>query len=589
MILLSTDKRLDVEKNNAAKFRAVHIKYDSQLKNLPDFYSDKIKTFNQFIAEEKEKYAELISIARIEDRAVETLSEIVMAREKIARMKSKQLAVLGEIDLREKGIASEFNKKDDPFFRKFIGTTYYIDLTAGNDGNTGLSIAQAWRTLEKYTTLTVRTPGDIAYVRANTTEIPAGVINIDEDGDEDDLISIVGCNATQGIDPWADGSDVRPNIDFNGLGNRLHFANDDYWNVKNIKFENTIYAFGTVYIQSSDSIFFENCKFADCTADAVRLNQSSKIYFIDCAFEGNSVGIRMYYGKYKFTGCTFDNNSYGMVQYNPSCMVELINCLFGQTTPNPVYDIWTPNEAQTTRARNSKWNKIYSDLAVGSYIFSEDDQQIAEANIIYGRAGTITKDTTIVRPGGGESSALFEPNSNCGLYQPLEMHENSEFAAPFKFWLIKDVATTLTVYIRASAAWAGYPTATELYAESSYLNHATNPTRAEIQSTAVLPDGSTWVPFTMIFMPLQTGFAYVDVWLKLYEAGKGINVDVKPICSQEGVGNFEWSGGKPFVLMPQTDFSPTVGVDSSIKAYLEPNVAIKAQLEAGLDIKGKLS
>jgi hypothetical protein len=437
---------------------------------------------------------------------------------------------------------------------------YYIDLNGGNDGNTGLTIVQAWKTLEKFTTLTVRSPGDIAYVRANTTEIPAGIIGVDEDGDKDNLISIIGCDST--TDPWGDGSDVRPVIDFNGTNNYFYFYNDWFWYIRNMEIKGASGTYGSVYVQRSPHIYFEGCMFAD-TTNGVFAFESGGTTFTDCVFDSCNVGARLYQGICYFNGCTFDGCSYGFYIADHCAQAEFVDCLFGQTTPNTTQDFYINYTDIKLWFRNSKWNSFAFNLNPDSYIFSENDQQVADAHKTWSSYGTVEKDTSIVRTGSGESSLLFEPNVSCGLYQPLEIHENSEFQHPFKFWLIKDIETTLTIYIRATAAWAGYPTASELYFEASYLDHATLATRTKIQSTAVLSDGSTWVPFAVTFTPLQTGFAYGDIILKKYEAGKGIDVDIKPLCSQSGAEIFEWSGGVPFILSPQTRFEEPVISDFS--------------------------
>jgi hypothetical protein len=113
---------------------------------------------------------------------------------------------------------------------KMHGTVYYIDLTNGDDANDGLEANDdhSWLTIAKYTSVTVRTAGDIAKVRANTTQVIGANVIFDEDGTTDALISIIGCDSVVN-DPWGDASDVRPIFDLNGLSTpHLNYARSFY-------------------------------------------------------------------------------------------------------------------------------------------------------------------------------------------------------------------------------------------------------------------------------------------------------------------------------------------------------------------------
>ena len=555
-----------IDKNSKAK--GVDHKFRAQLYYVKDKQEKKLAEIIDMIEVEKSKYKELMTAGIVKEADLDVVPDIRALNDKLMRIAGKYTVVVEELNGRKIG---KFGPGLE-FDRVYHGTTYYIDLNAGNDSNTGLSIAQAWKTLEKFTILTVRTPGDIAYIRANTSEIPAADIDFDEDGDKDNLIYIIGCDST--TDPWGDGSNVKPIINFNSNTRSMHFFNDKYRKIQGIEIQGSTCLYGCIYIQTSPYVYIENCVFSSSSTGTFIL-ESSGVTFTDCAFDGCSAGVRAYQGNYHFKGCTFDNCGYGVFWGDHSVRTEFTDCLFGQTTPNTTKDFYINYCDIQALFRNSKWNSYLFNPNTDSYIFSEDDQQVAGANKMYGSYGNITKDTSIVRTGGGNSSLLFEPDAICGLYQPLEMHENSDFAAPFRFWLTKDIETTLTIYIRATAAWGTYPTASELYCEASYLNHATLATRATVNSTAVLSDGSTWVPFTMTFTPLQTGFTYVKTFLKLYEAGKSINVDIKPICSQAGVGYFEWTGGKPFILSPQTEYTqPTISDFSASVSEANPGDSV---------------
>ena len=92
-------------------------------------------------------------------------------------------------------------------------------------------------------------------------------------------------------------------------------------------------------------------------------------------------------------------------------------------------------------------------------------------------------------------------------------------------------ATTITIKARETAAWATDPTSSEFYFEASYLDEAaTSAHRATVASAQGL-SGTTEISFTMTFTPAQAGWVYVTCNLKKYEAGKTINVSVKPTIS----------------------------------------------------------
>src|SRR4030042_124906 len=184
-----------------SKYRCVHRKYYDVLKPLLPMYERKINALWQYLEERRET---LMGYG-LDKVQFEKVSEFKTVLQKIRRLEDKYYTVKQELAGRDLG---HFKRKE------LYGTTYFQDPVDGNDANTGLSIAQAWLTVAKYTSVTVRTAGDILKVRANKTETIAAIVNFDEDGTKNALTEIRGCSIAD--DPWSDGSDVKPIFDMNG-------------------------------------------------------------------------------------------------------------------------------------------------------------------------------------------------------------------------------------------------------------------------------------------------------------------------------------------------------------------------------------
>ena len=92
---------------------------------------------------------------------------------------------------------------------------------------------------------------------------------------------------------------------------------------------------------------------------------------------------------------------------------------------------------------------------------------------------------------------------------------------------ITDIATSLTV---ATNEGAKFPTASELYIQTEYLDQATTGHRAKsTASTQTLTNNTDWVGFTTSFSPGQSGWVYIKVFLKKYTANCGVYVDIRPV------------------------------------------------------------
>jgi hypothetical protein len=411
-------------------------------------------------------------------------------------------------------------------------------ITGQTTGDT-FFIIRAWRTVEQFTTTTTRTAGDLAYVRANTTEnVAAAAIAFDEAGTNIAYIEIRGASSTD--DPWHDASNVLPILNFQDSAASYALVNKDFWKFTRLSFIQSAYGSGNVSLATNpDKIYFSGCNFADnshaTTGYGLYVSGASAI--VDtCTFGGNlSSGIAAASGSYvKVLNSTFNGTahtqSYG-IRAMSAGRADVVNCTFGQTTPHGTADM--RNESGTIRTRNCLFNiapTFLTTLGAGT-TYHEDYNQTYGDHRSSSRTGDITTETTNIRTGGASTSAHVVPTSFCGLYDPVTLNWDYELVPDFRVWCTAGTARTVAVYIRADAAWSTYPTASTLYTESSYYSNASTCARSTAVSSQVLSDGSTWVAFTNTFTPLRAGWVYIKVYLKLYESGKGIYCDLKPIIT----------------------------------------------------------
>ena len=468
------------------KYRGVDYKQPEQLDVARAFYEKKIP---ELIAKNDSKLAT-----------------------QITRLKDKYACVVMEQAYREANMVS----------RELHNTVYYIDLDGGNNGNTGLSIAQAWLTLEQYTTTTVRSAGDIAYVRANTSEISGG-ISCDELGEFNNPISIIGCDAVT-HDPWSDSSNVLPLLDFDDTGWSLETS--DFWTITRLDIRGGtsggIIATGSRGISINDCIIRENpgdygvnikygkihgCSFYDNTYQSI-FNSGGILIIEDCIFNGGSAEGTVY--------------AIGL----ENARIYLDNCSFGVTTQYSTSSLTTSNSVVIGR-NNSFSNDIslHDGLFLNSsHFYSEDHNQVKGAQYSGSNDGIVEKD--ISPELDGLPSILMSPYDTTGEISGLGLTISHQFHHDYAIWCPAS-ATTVTIKARETAAWAADPTAAQFYFEASYLNHATSATRSIIASAQAL-SGTTEISFTMTFTPAQVGWAYIICYLKAYEAGKTVNVSVKP-------------------------------------------------------------
>lgn len=515
-VLAANDKLTEKEWKDKIYYRGLEHKFDKQLVAAADALTSKLNSVLDWI---QNPYVWMCA------------DGLDVLAEKRDRIKDKLAAIFKEQEFRA-------DKKVD---RTPVGTTYYSDYGSGNDANTGLSTGQAWKTIDQFTTTTVRSPGDILKLRANVVwDYGAGgenkQIDFDEDGTFASNIFIIGCNSSD--DPWGDASDVHPVVDFNGAAYSMYMAGDSYWNITRLDVrEGAHVSQGQIYMSFTSCLRLTDCKIYDGLGNyGVNMSASVDAIFTDCEFVNNAGTHIVMSSSFPYLlRCIFDGGatpSTRALLVRDGCILD--ECEFGVNSQHSSASIYHLPMAGNIYARNCKFSDAtdvqqgttYADQACG--VFCEDYNQVYGAHKSYVPWGTITRDTTIVRSSGADSSAKMEDVGVAVGGSNVFKLGNNPLLEAFRVWCEADVPTTLSVWIRATDAWSTYPTNSELYIDASYYDNAADTTRARsTPSTQVLSDGSTWVEFTTAFTPKRDGWAFLNVYLGVREAGKGINVDLK--------------------------------------------------------------
>jgi len=150
-------------------------------------------------------------------------------------------------------------------------------------------------------------------------------------------------------------------------------------------------------------------------------------------------------------------------------------------------------------------------------LFSEDHNQVIGASFAYHSHGDVIKNTVTVRSGGADNSIEVIPLATMSIKNYVKIFEWAEFGVPAS-------SQTRSTYMKGEA-WTTWPTATELYFEAEYFDHATNVTKTVIKSTTVLTDNTTWEQFDVTFTPGRIGKVRYRAYLKVYEATAKVYID----------------------------------------------------------------
>lgn len=324
-----------------------------------------------------------------------------------------------------------------------FGATYYLDLDGGNDGAAGTAIGTAWLTLSKAATTMVA--GDVCYVRANTSETPGALVSFTNDGTASAPIRIIGCDSVVN-NPWSDGSDILPLIDFNESSyylnvnkaclfiTRCHFKNS----------HNTTEGNARVLVNGCK---FEGCKFEDAAGFGLKITSSSHVLVKDCIFLNNGTTSTSYgsviinSGLLYAKNCTFDPYSTDRSIINPSSLGTVI--MEGCTLSGAGQGI-TGNVGPNI-LRNTSFSSVTTPITISRYLaedgaltlvfsdgFDFDGGVIEKGHQwVFGYGGEVDIDESWARTGGATKGIRVQINTSCGLYAPLHF---------MSFWIYQDDA-----------------------------------------------------------------------------------------------------------------------------------------------------
>lgn len=439
-------------------------------------------------------------------------------------------------------------RKDEVVVRTGIhdATPIYIDYDNGADINDGETIGNSIKNILTYTVTQARVPGDIGFLRAGITwdqGTEAADIGIDESGDLDEYISLIGCDSVTN-DPWSDADDTLPIIDFEDANFNMYLVADDYWKFERIDIRQSGDTSGAIYSLICSGLLFESCTirdgasnlvdgisiaqgscvidtctFQDCDGPAFAAGQAD-VYIKDCVIDAGA-GVGSTYGIYALQGTQIDventtiagNNAFDTAAVHAAgfpCIVRMRNVTFGTETLSV-----------------TDYGRILSEDHDGTF----EDQYSLFAGATSADTGKIERDTGTVRGGGADSSAKMTPDTGCGLIDPLILGDRMRGFA--RIWATKDVQIDIDIYVAVGTAWDVALTSTTCYAKFSYLNHAVNATRTVITSNDTITNDTNFTTAldTGNFTPLGTGWVYMWVYVAAYDADEHIFVDIKPVVN----------------------------------------------------------
>lgn len=402
---------------------------------------------------------------------------------------------------------------NNTFFRDPIGTTYYIDCDNGDDGNTGTATGDAWKTIAQYTTTTVRTPGDIAYVRAGTTCNYTASFNFDEDGNISDTISIIGA-ITPDDDVWSDGSAVMPQLQ--GIGNVYPSMNsDEYWYFKNLRFNSTqcTSTFAcAIYLNSANPIF-ENCEFyhiANVGID-IRLLGVTYFKFINSRFEvssPHSFANAIYFGSIsnigEFDNCTINSINYG-VQFSQSANYATIRNSVINATSHSVY---IQNGGANINIYNSNISSIFSDKP-NNYVFLENSyldgtfytDYFFEKYMQYVKYDESREGSSANYSIGLEHTASY----TVGLFMP------QKYSMDTWSYYLEPGTYNISLYLKLNNSGIDY-SSSYMFLQTSYLSDGYH--RDIITSTETVFDDGAWHPISTLITQDTAGWVNLELFIR---------------------------------------------------------------------------
>jgi hypothetical protein len=339
------------------------------------------------------------------------------------------------------------------------GATLYSNV-ATNDGST---IAKAFCHLNQFTTDTTRTAGDILKVRANQTNVVAGTdIAFDEDGTVTNYDEIRGCSVVD--DPFGDASNVQPIFDFGNTAYKVTLSADDYWRLYNIEVTNNNSSSGLITIGVDLGIVLDTVTLHganNAAGGGITLTSTSSRGVVQHSILYSNISNNIYVGGgYLFINACILNGGlattdYGIWNAATSSSIFALSCsTLGLTTTHDVSSLYIGAGKIIYGANNSlaDFTQVtFSSTNSLTAFLDEDNSQVLGTQAAWYCSGTVTKSSTVLRTGGGTSSAYLLPSSVVTIKYPLNIAYGS-LNPDFAIWCPAS-PVTVTVYMRTNSHW----------------------------------------------------------------------------------------------------------------------------------------
>jgi len=414
--------------------------------------------------------------------------------------------------------------------------TSVTGVSVEKNAEDGLSPTTAFCHLRQATIDTIRSPGDRILCRRGQTQTYAGVeIGFDESGTADAPI-ILGSDDGTGW-PGEEGLS-KTLLDFANTYSWPRLVYDHYWTIKDLGSRGSRQGGWDVYGDVVGNLF-DGVEFFE-TRRAVSIRSHSIATIRNSILRNSTDGIYLDRSIVTVEDSRIYGNTLGLNMGSAS-KAYLKNSVFGDPTENTSRDLNIGRRQSWIIGRNVV---LASSVEVGigdypenreGYIRIEDKDGIKLANKVWTFVGTITSDTTVVRPDGSTSSGRMEPNDKCIPDRPLKLCLTEELSR----WL-KAGIHGCGMWVRGSA-WSTIPTSDELYLEVKYYD-SESAKRATVKSTQTLQtatvtgetvgtgDGTT-TEFFLANRCLQayTETIYVDGTLQTRDTDYSIDYDTGKI------------------------------------------------------------
>lgn len=224
-------------------------------------------------------------------------------------------------------------------------STYYVRSSGGSDGNTGLSFAQGWATIQHAVT-TASANTDVIIICDDGVHLPTAAITFSGYGSISAPITITGGNATGIIDgtiPVISGASLPANT------STFVCASVNHYRYNNLRF--TLSTRFNIELESgcsNSSFSFVNCRFDNSSSSGVRLVESHSLFsaiFINCEIDNNtsyavSTGTSSGFGTLVNCSIHDNGNSLGALSAHDSSISgrsNLIGCLIYNNAGSGVY------------------------------------------------------------------------------------------------------------------------------------------------------------------------------------------------------------------------------------------------------------